>query len=107
MIENNLIRTPKVQLTRTGSQVPVESFDFKNEHDEDEIMLEESWSHLQLVYEILLRIVLNNHFTVQILKDYLDVRFLTNLFELIKSPDPRERDYLKTIFHKIYKKMAN
>ena len=70
-------------------------------------MLEESWSHLQLVYEILLRIILNNYFTVQLLKHYLDAPFLRMLFELIKSPDPRERDYLKTILHKIYKKMAS
>lgn len=80
MIELNLVRTPKVQLTRTGSQVPVESFDPKNEHDEDEIMLEESWPHLQLVYEILLRIILNQHFTAALLKDYVSQKFLRQLF---------------------------
>ncbi len=26
------------------------------------------------------------------------------MFELLKSPDPRERDYLKTIIHRIYSK---
>ena len=30
--------------------------------------------------------------------------FLSSLFDLFKSPDPMERDYLKTIVHRLYGK---
>ena len=30
--------------------------------------------------------------------------FIAHLLDLFKSPDPRERDYLKTIVHRIYGK---
>merc|ERR1711879_316075 len=40
----------------------------------------------------------------KILKKYIDKNFLTNLVGLFRSEDPRERDYLKTILHRIYGK---
>jgi serine/threonine-protein phosphatase 2A regulatory subunit B' len=70
-------------------------------------MLEESWPHIHLVYECLLRTILNPYFNVKILKDYIDEKFLRQLFLLLQSPDSRERDYLKTIFHYIYQKFIN
>lgn len=37
-------------------------------------------------------------------KKYIDQNFVLNLLELFDSEDPRERDYLKTIVHRIYGK---
>jgi serine/threonine-protein phosphatase 2A regulatory subunit B' len=78
--------------------------DPKSDPDEEQIMLEESWPHIQLVYEILLRLVICPQLGVKAAKEFLTTKLIRNLFELMKSPDPRERDYLKTIIHRIYSK---
>ncbi|KAK3742246.1 hypothetical protein QZH41_009008 [Actinostola sp. cb2023] len=51
--------------------------------EEDEPNLEASWPHLQ---------------------KHIDQRFTLQLLELFDSEDPRERDFLKTILHRIYGK---
>ena len=35
-------------------------------------------------------------------KKWIDASFCTRLIEMFDSEDPRERDYLKTILHRIY-----
>ncbi|CAK9293708.1 unnamed protein product [Gordionus sp. m RMFG-2023] len=72
--------------------------------DEDEPALEPSWPHLQIVYELLLRFLEYNDFQINIAKHYLDQPFILKLLELFDSEDPRERDFLKTILHRIYGK---
>ncbi|KAI6220834.1 Serine/threonine protein phosphatase 2A regulatory subunit [Aphelenchoides fujianensis] len=72
--------------------------------DEDEPTLEVSWPHLQLVYEFFLRFLESAEFQATIGKKYIDQRFVLNLLELFDSEDPRERDFLKTILHRIYGK---
>lgn len=37
-------------------------------------------------------------------RKYIDQNFVVKLLELFDSEDPRERDYLKTILHRIYGK---
>ncbi|OQR83463.1 serine/threonine protein phosphatase 2A [Achlya hypogyna] len=69
--------------------------------DEDEPVLEEAWPHLQLVYELLYRFVLAK-VDPKTAKDYFSKRFMLQLLNLFDSEDPRERDYLKTILHRIY-----
>lgn len=39
-----------------------------------------------------------------IAKKYIDQHFVVQLLELFDSLDPRERDYLKTVLHRIYGK---
>ena len=41
------------------------------------------------------------------LKKYIDRRFLLSIIDLFNSEDPRERDYLKTILHRIYGKFMS
>ena len=82
----------------------VEAIDPKSDPDEEQIMLEESWPHIHLVYETLLRIIICPQLGVKTAKEFLTMKLIRNLFELMKSPDPRERDYLKTIIHRIYSK---
>jgi serine/threonine-protein phosphatase 2A regulatory subunit B' len=40
-------------------------------------------------------------------KKYVDKKFCLQLVELFDSEDPRERDYLKTILHRIYGKFMS
>jgi serine/threonine-protein phosphatase 2A regulatory subunit B' len=72
--------------------------------DEDEPVLEASWPHLQYVYEFLLRFVVSNETDPKVVKRYITQDFLVKLLDLFDSEDPRERDYLKTILHRIYGK---
>ncbi len=59
---------------------------------------------LQIVYEFLLRYVVSNDTDAKVAKKYIDQHFVLKLLELFDSEDPRERDYLKTILHRVYGK---
>ena len=97
MIQENLCRS-----------LPSESYAADMEDDEEEGMFAEpSWPHLSIVYETLLRVVQSNEIDLSIKKKYIDSRFVVRLLELFNSQDMREREYLKTITHRIYGKLTN
>ncbi|MCI4389575.1 hypothetical protein PGIGA_G00099730 [Pangasianodon gigas] len=81
---------------------PSDNPDFDPE--EDEPTLEASWPHMQLVYEFFLRFLENPDFQASTAKRYIDQKFVLQLLELFDTEDPRERDFLKTILHRIYGK---
>lgn len=102
---------------------PSENPDFDPE--EDDPTLEASWPHLQLVYEVFLRFLESQDFQASIGKKVIDQKFVLQvsllsrfqlervistfshifqLLELFDSEDPRERDFLKTVLHRIYGK---
>jgi serine/threonine-protein phosphatase 2A regulatory subunit B' len=56
------------------------------------------------VYEFLLRYVVSGETDAKVAKRYIDHAFVLRLLDLFDSEDPRERDYLKTILHRIYGK---
>ena len=72
--------------------------------DEDEPVLEPAWPHLQIVYELLLRFVVSPEVDPRVARKYIDQRFVLGVLDLFDSEDPRERDYLKTVLHRIYGK---
>lgn len=72
--------------------------------EDEEPTLEPAWPHLQVVYEFLLRFIVSNETEARTAKKYVDQTFVLKLLELFDSEDPRERDYLKTILHRIYGK---
>uniref|UniRef100_A0ACD5T7K8 Uncharacterized protein n=1 Tax=Avena sativa TaxID=4498 RepID=A0ACD5T7K8_AVESA len=74
------------------------------EGDEDEPMFDPAWCHLQLVYELLLKFIGSTSLDAKIGKKYFDHSFIVKLLNLLDSEDPRERDSLKTILHRIYGK---
>ena len=94
MIATNLFRA----LPPRSSELP---------SDEDEPVYEPSWSHLQIVYELFLRFIVNNDIDVRTLKRHIHASFVLHLLELFDSEDHRERDYLKTILHRIYAKFMS
>lgn len=75
--------------------------------EEDEPVLDPAWPHLQIVYEFLLRFMVSTYTDTKTLKKFIDKRFLTNMIRLFRSEDPRERDYLKTILHRVYGKFMS
>ncbi|GMH09855.1 hypothetical protein Nepgr_011696 [Nepenthes gracilis] len=72
--------------------------------EEEEPYLEPAWPHLQIVYELLLRYVVSQDTDTKIAKRYIDHSFVLKLLDLFGSEDPREREYLKTVLHRIYGK---
>jgi len=75
--------------------------------DEDEPTHDPAWVHLQFVYEFLLRFIVSNNTDAKMLKKFIDRKFLLSVIDLFRSEDPRERDYLKTILHRIYGKFMS
>ncbi|KAJ9176871.1 hypothetical protein P3X46_012139 [Hevea brasiliensis] len=72
--------------------------------EEDEPTMEPAWPHLQIVYEFLLRFVASTETDAKLAKRYIDHSFVLKLLDLFDSEDQREREYLKTILHRIYGK---
>lgn len=95
-----IIKMISVNLFRTLP--PSENPDFDPE--EDDPTLEASWPHLQLVYEVFLRFLESADFQATFGKKVIDQKFVLQLLELFDSEDPRERDFLKTVLHRIYGK---
>ncbi|XP_019443085.1 PREDICTED: serine/threonine protein phosphatase 2A 57 kDa regulatory subunit B' beta isoform-like [Lupinus angustifolius] len=97
MISVNIFRClPPASHENTGQEV--------TDPEEEEPCLEPSWPHLQLVYELLLRYVVSSDTDTKVAKRYIDHSFVLKLLDLFDSEDPREREYLKTILHRIYGK---
>jgi serine/threonine-protein phosphatase 2A regulatory subunit B' len=84
---------------------PSQYVDFDPE--EDEPTHDPAWVHLQFVYEFLLRFIVSNNTDAKLLKKFIDRKFLVSIINLFHSEDPRERDYLKTILHRIYGKFMS
>ncbi|KAJ7558503.1 hypothetical protein O6H91_04G043100 [Diphasiastrum complanatum] len=72
--------------------------------EEEEPSMDPAWPHLQIVYEFLLRYVVSTETDAKTAKRYIDHTFVLKLLDLFDSEDPREREYLKTILHRIYGK---
>lgn len=74
------------------------------ENDDDEPTFDPAWSHLQLVYDLLLKFVTSSSLDAKIAKKYIDHTFILRLLDLFDTEDPRERECLKTVLHRIYGK---
>ncbi|KAF9587551.1 hypothetical protein IFM89_004009 [Coptis chinensis] len=97
MVAANLFRT--FPSSNHDNKFP-ESFD----PEEEEPTMEPAWPHLQIVYEFLLRFVASSETDAKLAKRYIDHSFVLRLLDLFDSEDQREREYLKTILHRIYGK---
>lgn len=84
--------------------LPPSSYQYLPEYDpeEDEPPLEQSWPHLQLVYNLFFRFLESPLYDTNRAKPFVDKRFVLKLLDLLQSEDPRERDYLKTLLHRLY-----
>lgn len=97
MVAANLFRT--FPSSNHENKLP-ESFD----PEEDEPTMDPAWPHLQIVYEFFLRFVASSETDAKLAKRYIDHSFVLRLLDLFDSEDQREREYLKTILHRIYGK---
>lgn len=97
MVSANLFREFTPQPCRNKV---LESFDL----EEEEPAMDPAWSHLQVVYDILLRFVESSETDAKLAKKYIDHFFVLKLLDLFQSEDPRERECLKSVLHRVYGK---
>ncbi|KAH7532394.1 hypothetical protein FEM48_Zijuj04G0015000 [Ziziphus jujuba var. spinosa] len=104
-VMQEIIKMVSINLFRTLTSPPrenkiLEAFDL----EEEEPSMDPAWQHLQIVYEFFLRFVASPETDAKLAKRYVDHSFVLRLLDLFDSEDPRERDYLKTVLHRIYGK---
>ncbi|XP_042032749.1 serine/threonine protein phosphatase 2A 57 kDa regulatory subunit B' kappa isoform-like [Salvia splendens] len=75
----------------------------ENDND-DEPTFDPAWSHLQIVYDFMLKLVTSPSLETKVAKKYINYTFILRIIDLFDSEDPRERDCLKAILHRIYGK---
>ena len=75
--------------------------------DDEEANIEPSWPHLQIIYELFLRFIISPEVNGKVAKKFVDSSFLRSWIELFDAEDPRERDYVKTILHRMYGKFMS
>jgi len=69
---------------------------------EEDMFEDPAWPHLHLIYEVLLRFLLSPNADKKVLQKHILGVFLDTLIQMFESEDTREREYLKTILHRIY-----
>lgn len=104
-VMQEIIKMVSINLFRMLTSPPrenkiLEAFDL----EEEEPSMDPAWQHLQIVYEFFLRFVASPETDAKLAKRYIDHSFVLKLLDLFDSEDPRERDYLKTVLHRIYGK---
>jgi len=70
--------------------------------EDEEPALDPSYAHTQLVYEILLRFVTSSEVDSALMRKYINYDFILKVLGAFDTEDPRAREYLKTILHRIY-----
>lgn len=74
--------------------------------EDEEVIIDPSWPHLQPVYELFLQLIVNDAVDVKALKVFVTHTFIQEFLELFDSEEPREREYLKNILHRLYAKLV-
>jgi serine/threonine-protein phosphatase 2A regulatory subunit B' len=72
--------------------------------DEDEPLTDQAWPHLSIVYDLHLRFIVSGEVDSKILKKHIDQSYVCQLLGYFTVEDTREREFLKTILHRIYGK---
>ena len=98
----HIVDTVRINLFRA---LPPPTADYDPE--EDELTMELTWPHMQVVYELFLRFIVSTEVSGKVTKKYVDQAFLRQWIELFDSEDPRERDYVKTVLHRMYGKFMS
>ncbi len=102
MIEKNIFRPlPILKKAGTINESTTMDIDAK-----DEMVVDPAWTHLQPVYEFFLQLIVNEAADVKTFKLYITHTFIQEFLELFDSEEPREREYLKNVLHRLYAKLV-
>jgi serine/threonine-protein phosphatase 2A regulatory subunit B' len=94
MIRINLFRPPDLPLTPEEEVFGIA--------DEDENILELIWQNIQPVYQLFLNIVVHKNLDTNQAKRQITLDFIGKFAELFDRDDAREREYVKTLLHRMY-----
>jgi serine/threonine-protein phosphatase 2A regulatory subunit B' len=74
--------------------------------DDEEVIVDPSWPHLLPVYEFFLQLIINEAVDMKSLRSCITHKFIQEFLELFDSEEPKEREYLKNILHRLYAKLV-
>jgi serine/threonine-protein phosphatase 2A regulatory subunit B' len=97
MVESNLFRP------LYPSAMPI---DIEYDPEEDDPTLDPNWPHLELVYEILAKVLVSPDLNPNVARGFASKSFLRRMFDLLDSEDPRERVNIKICLHAIYSRWS-
>lgn len=81
----------------------IDFYDSTTPADEENTCIEEHrWDYTQLIYDVVLKLANLTETDQRLLQKYFSPSFVLGLLERFDSEQSRERDYLKTILHRIY-----
>ena len=100
MFQQNLFRplnsfkksSQKLEISETGKE-------------DDESTSDPAWPYLQGIYELFLKVIVNETVDVKTLKVLVTPGFIHNLLEIFNTEESREKKYLKTVLHRLYAKL--
>jgi serine/threonine-protein phosphatase 2A regulatory subunit B' len=72
----------------------------------EDIVIDPAWPHLQGVYEFYFDLIVCEVIDVQSIKVFVTPAFVQEFIQLFNSSEPRERDYLERVLHRIYAKVV-
>ncbi|CAG9325208.1 unnamed protein product [Blepharisma stoltei] len=76
------------------------------EGGDEDMVIDPAWPHLQGVYEFFFELIICEATDVKSLKVFITPSFIQDFLQLFDSEEPRERDYLKNILHRLYAKLV-
>ena len=74
--------------------------------EDEDVVIDPAWPHLQGVYEFFFELIVCEVTDVKSIKVYITPAFVQEFLQLFDSEEPRERDYLKNILHRLYAKLV-
>ena len=101
MIQKNLFR-PLVALKKGGEKIGLSETGVEDEEN----LIDPTWPHMQGIYDILVKIMISEVIEAKNLKNFVTPSFIHSFLELFNSEEPQERDYCKSILHKLYAKLV-
>ncbi len=105
-ILSEVVRLATTNLFRTLTALPVPETG-GGESEEEPLPKDPAWPHLHIVYEFFLRFIVSAPVDPRVMKKHINGPFVLRLLTLFNSQDYRERDYLKTLLHRIYAKFMS
>lgn len=101
MIRKNIFR-PLIPIKKSGDKLGLSETGIEDE----DLSVDPAWPHLQGIYEIFLKIVMHDLIDSKVLKNFITPGFVHDFFALFNTEESRERDYLKTIAHRLYSRLV-
>ena len=74
--------------------------------EDEDIIMAPAWPHIQGVYEFFFELIVSEVTDVKSIKVYITPAFIQEFLQLFDSEEPRERDYLKNVLHRLYAKLV-